>query len=307
MQTLTERINAILEKANVLRDKYLSKYQLASDYLNIYSQTSEEYDFYSEETLKQGQVIKETQSGVYIRINPIVVQDTEISIIKVRKPDQNRKQLGTMNYTSPSYQTIREENLLSSNNFHISVNTLSIEELNIVEEGIDVYITVLSLSALSILERSKKNIGNDSELLAQLEEEKSKRLQLMSDFQNYQRRIEGEKSMFGAMANMGLIREMLEIADDINLALQDETLDLDHAKTSLTSAKDKLVAGVEMAGVQRIDVSVGDEFNKETMEAISTVAGTEEQKGKVVAVISSAYKYKDREGVLKPAKVVVGK
>jgi molecular chaperone GrpE len=149
-------------------------------------------------------------------------------------------------------------------------------------------------------------ISNTSDIEARLEEEKQKRLQLMSDFQNYQKRVEGEKALFGAMANMGLVREMLEIFDDLNLALADSDLNLEHAKASMKSAQDKIVSTIESAGVERIEVKVGDEFNKDHMEAITTVP-SEDKKGKVIAVISSAFKYKDKEGVLKPAKVVVGK
>lgn len=142
----------------------------------------------------------------------------------------------------------------------------------------------------------------------ELEEQKLRYLQLMADFQNYQKRVEAEKSVFGAMANMSLIQDMLEVFDDINLALNDESLNFENAKSSMKSAQDKIVSSIERAGVERIEVKVGDDFNKETMEAISTFPVTDEaQKGKVIAVINSAFKYSDRDGILKPAKVIVGK
>jgi molecular chaperone GrpE len=151
----------------------------------------------------------------------------------------------------------------------------------------------------------------DSELevlKAEIETLKTKNLQLMADFQNFQRRMDGEKAMFGALANMSLIQDVLEVFDDLNMAVNDENLDLDNSKTSIKSAQDKLVSSIERAGVERINVNVGDEFNKDIMEAISTIPVQEEdKKGKVVAVISSAFKYRDRDGIIKAAKVVVGK
>lgn len=148
--------------------------------------------------------------------------------------------------------------------------------------------------------------NNEVDFQALLEEEKGKRLALMADFQNYQRRVNEEKSSWGAISNMALIQDVLEVSDDISLALNDDSLDLEHAKTSLKSAKDKLIDSTLRAGVERIEINVGDEFNKEFMEAISTVQD-EKQKNKVIAVISSAYKYVGKEFILRAAKVVVGK
>lgn len=144
------------------------------------------------------------------------------------------------------------------------------------------------------------------ELEQKLEVEKLKRVQLMADFENFKKRMEQEKAMFGAIANLGIVQELLEISDDLNLAITDQELDLERAKESLLNAKDKLVQSANNAGVEKIEIKPGDDFDKEFMEAISTVPD-ENNVNKVVAVISSAYKYKDREGVIRSAKVIVGK
>lgn len=140
----------------------------------------------------------------------------------------------------------------------------------------------------------------------QLADEKNKRLQLMADFQNYKKRMDTERATFGAIANMGLIQEMLEIYDDLQMAMQDPDLDLDRAKSSMQNAQSKISAAVKSAGIEPIEVKVGDEFDKTKMEAIQAVAN-EEMKNKVIAVISSAYRYVGQETILKAAKVIVGK
>lgn len=145
-----------------------------------------------------------------------------------------------------------------------------------------------------------------TKLSNEIEEQKGKYLALMAEFQNYKKRVETEKAMFGALANMGLIEENLEVFDDINMALNDENLEFEGSKAALKSAQDKIVSAIERAGVERVNVNVGDEFNKDTMEAISTIP-SEDQKGKVIAIINSAFKFKDREGIIKAAKVIVGK
>ncbi|RMD76868.1 nucleotide exchange factor GrpE [Candidatus Dojkabacteria bacterium] len=144
-------------------------------------------------------------------------------------------------------------------------------------------------------------------LRKQYESERNARIELMADFQNFRKRVEEERALFGAMSNMALIGDIIEVYDDINMALNDLNLDLEQAKNSLMSAQDKLMAAIKKSGVVRVQISVGDDFNRETMEAISTVDSGEEMRGKVVAVISSAIKYENKEGVIKHAKVIVGK
>lgn len=139
-----------------------------------------------------------------------------------------------------------------------------------------------------------------------IEEEKGKRMQLMADFENYKKRIESEKAMFGAIANLGLIKELLEISDDITLALQDDSINIERAKESLSIAQSKLTAAASNAGVEKIEINTGDDFNKDLMEAITMVEDSK-MKGKVITVVSSAYKYANNDQIIKPAKVIVGR
>lgn len=305
MQTLTQKLNEIINGAKKIHTKYLSKTNIKVDYANIFSVNSDEYVYYSEEALKLGTLIKEVSNGIYIKfVSELEVAGIKLNVIKVRKPDSSKTTDGALAFVTNDYEVLKSQ-LITNPNFQLSVNTFRQEEIIVTDENSDAYI---GLGTIPILETLKSEISKPSDdVVSQVEEEKRKRLQLMSDFQNYQKRVEQEKAIFGAMANMGLVQEMLEIFDDLNLAIADQELNLEHAKSSIKSAQDKLVTAIQTAGVERVDVKIGDNFNKEYMEAISTVPGTEDQKGKVIAVISSAFKYKNKEGVLKPAKVVVGK
>lgn len=161
-----------------------------------------------------------------------------------------------------------------------------------------------STSHISQLKAHKSEI--EKELRAKIEDEKMKRVQLMADFENYKKRMDAEKATFGAITNMGLILDILEISDDINLGLSDENLDLNRSKELLNIAKDKLIAASLKAGIEKIEIKVGDDFDRNKMEAVTTIP-SEDQKNKVIAVISSAYKYRGQDTILKAAKVVVGK
>jgi len=305
MQTLTERLNEIISESKKIYDKFLKHHNLVVDYANIFCKDSEEYDFYSEEALKLGVLLKEVSNGIYVKFNQdLIVNSIHLKTIKVRKPDPTKTTDGALDFVTNDYEILKGQ-LQDNPNFQLSVNTFKQEEIVVSFDDSDAYIAISSIPILETLKPKEESAELDTNAL--IEEEKRKRLQLMSDFQNYQKRVEQEKAMFGAMANMSLIQEILEVFDDINLALSDAELTLEHATSSMKSAQDKLVTAIEMAGVERIPVSVGDDFDKEKMEAISTVPGDDSQKGKVIAVISSAFKYKNKDGILKPTKVVVGK
>lgn len=138
-----------------------------------------------------------------------------------------------------------------------------------------------------------------------LAEAKNKQLRTMADFENYRRRIDAEKSKFGLMTNRMLVDSILDVLDDVQMAQGDEGMDLERAKELFGTFTDKLVATLRVNGVERIEINKGDDFDSSIMEAITTIPG--EADNKVVDVISGAYKYANKEELLKTAKVVVSK
>ncbi len=154
--------------------------------------------------------------------------------------------------------------------------------------------------------KAHSDLTKEEELQVQIDELKGQKLSLMADFENYKKRVEAERATFGAMANMSLIQDLLEVSDDISLALNDENVDILRAKEILNIAKDKLIGAAGKSGIAKVEINVGDDFDKEIMEAI-TVIPDEKNKNKVIAVVSSAYKYSGSDKVLKHAKVIVGR
>ncbi len=288
------------------------------EFVSLFAQSPEEYDRFREELLIEGSFFAESKTGIFIQFeNPINTALGGVDLVKVRKPSADRQDLGNVNYYADDFQVFLSK-YSNSDYFSVSSDSEGIKLVTLEDTESDFFVVVREFSLLEKLLAQTANgtqnteIGAETAKIIELEEkiqdEMNKRLTLFSDFQNYQKRVEGEKALFGAMANMGLISSILEVHDDIQLALGDSDLNLENAKSSMKSAADKIVHTIASAGVETITVNIGDIFDKEKMEAVSMVPVQDEnQKGKVIAVISSAYKYKDRDGIFKPAKVVVGK
>ncbi len=154
-------------------------------------------------------------------------------------------------------------------------------------------------------EPTERTVDDMAELEAALAEAKEKQLRTMADFENYRRRMDAEKSKYGLMANKMLVDSILEVLDDVQMARNDDQLDIERATELLSTFSDKLISTLRINGVERIEIKKGDAFNSEYMEAITTIPGEEDNK--VVDIVSGAYKYANKDELLKTAKVVVSK
>lgn len=313
MATLLTELDSILKKSLELKNKYFDGYKMKLDHITFFTYDQQSYELLNEKALSLAEIQREDDRGSYYKLNNVIkIADVELTHFKVGKPNIHNHKLHNCGvyYKVDDYEDFKKT-FNSLNDEKIVKQQLS-DKLEILQVDSEVVLYVIPANKPEIedieevLERTAEE--KDTERLkSQLSEEQMKRIQVMADFQNYQKRIEQEKAAWGAISNMGLIREMLEVYDDLHLALNDENLNLEHAKVSMKSAQDKLIIAVSATGIEVVDVKVGDEFNKEKMEAVSTVPAGDDKKNKVIAVISSAYKYKDKEFILKPAKVVVGK
>ncbi len=144
------------------------------------------------------------------------------------------------------------------------------------------------------------------ELQSELEKEREGRLRAMADLLNYKRRIEEEKAKFGVMTNMQIVLTLLEILDDIAFARNDSEV-TGRGREVIEIMESKIKGSLTFAGVEEVNVKIGDNFDPSTMEAITTLDAGEDKKGLVIDVVSKAYRYAATKQVIKHAKVVVGK
>lgn len=117
----------------------------------------------------------------------------------------------------------------------------------------------------------------------------------IADYQNLEKRVALGRSEWIKTSNKDLLLRLLPGLDSLILALkhtQDEGV-----KVSIKHFLDIL----EFEGVKKIE-TVGENFDPNLMEAVSTVVGEE---GKVVEELRAGYKIFDN--VLRPAQVIVGR
>jgi len=153
------------------------------------------------------------------------------------------------------------------------------------------------------------NIPEEIKNLAQeLAKEKAERLSLLAEFVNYKKRIESEKGEFVVYANGAILKQVIEIVDDFERALKDISKSEKGLNEGVNMIVKKLTNLISNSGLSLIEVKEGDEFEPQTMEAITTVKVDDEKKqNKVIEVLQKGYTLRQSGSVFKHAVVVIGK
>jgi len=136
------------------------------------------------------------------------------------------------------------------------------------------------------------------EYLAALQRERA-------EFVNFKRRTSEEREAMLGLAAESLIRKVLAIADDFDLAVEHRPeTGVDEAWVEGIAAIDrKLRTLLESEGVSAIDAGPGMQFDPHQHEAVANVPGTGRPGGEIVEELRRGYRLRDR--VIRPALVAV--
>jgi len=141
----------------------------------------------------------------------------------------------------------------------------------------------------------------------EFEELNKKYLRLAADFENYKKRMSKDKADSIAYGNEELIKELLNVLDNLQRALE-HTEQQEDSKPLIDGVKlvqKQFLSSLEKFGVQIIDASKGKEFDPMLHQAIEHAESSEIAPGLVLSEMLPGYTLKDR--LLRPALVVVSK
>ncbi len=124
---------------------------------------------------------------------------------------------------------------------------------------------------------------------------------VQAEFENYRKRTEKENADYRKFATSGLVSELLNIADDLEKALETATDAEGNFATGIKAIRGNLMKILENQGVTEVPVDKG--FDPNMHEALMVMEGDED--GKVAQVYQKGYLMNGR--VLRTAKVVVTK
>jgi molecular chaperone GrpE len=147
----------------------------------------------------------------------------------------------------------------------------------------------------------------DSELAEALREKDQFRAlaqRAQADLVNFRSRVETEKMELAQRTKAGLIRRMLEIADSVDAALQEDAtqeVDIGFLK-GVEAIKRSFESALSGEGVERFE-SAGEKFDPRLHEALLTTESDEADPDTVIKVMRVGYRRGD--DIIRPALVEV--
>ena len=126
---MEELIQTIVKQSKELKDKYIKEFNATLSYCCIFAQADEQYNELEDKTKKIGRLLAETKTGNLYQINPIETVAGTLNILKIRKPDMTRKELGDCDFKINDYEKFKDTYLLKDEFKLIERETFEMIEL----------------------------------------------------------------------------------------------------------------------------------------------------------------------------------
>ncbi len=163
----------------------------------------------------------------------------------------------------------------------------------------------IDISPTTLLAQIEALRGEATEAKAQVDEYLLALQRERAEFQNFRRRTTEERQRDFGLAAEDLIRKVLTLADDFDLAIEarPESIAGDSWFEGVSAIDRKLRALLESEGVTVVEAGPGTPFDPREHDAIVNVPGTGRADGEIVEQIRRGYRLRER--VLRPALVAV--
>ncbi len=162
-----------------------------------------------------------------------------------------------------------------------------------------------------VKEQETASIKKDLERLEKTLEDERKRNEeylnslryLQADFENYRKRVDREIRELEEFSTLGLVRKLIPVLDDLDLAVASATKAEDKGfLEGVKMVQKNLTAALESEGLQKIK-AIGEPFDPSAHEAVDRVEGKDLAEDTVVEEMRKGYTFKGK--VLRPSAVKV--
>ena len=130
-------------------------------------------------------------------------------------------------------------------------------------------------------------------------------LRTKAEMENFRKRMQRDSEQQLKYANMGIIRDLLEVVDNLEratVAAEGDGAPNESLLQGVKMVSQQFVAALEKYGCKRIE-ALGVEFDPNVHEAISQMPSAEYESGVVMQEVAIGYKLHDR--VVRPSNVIV--
>jgi molecular chaperone GrpE len=134
-------------------------------------------------------------------------------------------------------------------------------------------------------------------------EHQDKHRRLMADFSNHRNRVARETQLAVTLAERKLLLEMLPVLDSFERCVSAKYNSVEDFHAGALLIQRQLQEALRKAGVEPLEVHVGDPFDAQHAEALTTTTQKALPDGCVAAIYERGYRLRDQ--LLRPARVIV--
>ena len=144
-------------------------------------------------------------------------------------------------------------------------------------------------------------------LKSELDEKQDQWLRTRADFENYKKRMLRDANRSYQDAMTSVLKIFLSVVDDLERALKNrpEGKVVENWMSGIELIHQKLINQMKNQGIERMNVTAGDDFDPNIHEAITQEENPDFDEGQVIEVVQPGYKISDR--IIRPAMVRVAK
>lgn len=110
-EELKKLVQKIVEESNKLKNKYTSEKDAQVNYACIFCQDENQYQELTKLCENIGNIVEETPTGLIFQIPTLGTIAGKLKLLKIRKPDKTRKELGDADFTISNFAEFKKKYL----------------------------------------------------------------------------------------------------------------------------------------------------------------------------------------------------
>jgi len=136
VENLKSHIQEIVDKAKKLKDKHTDSFAAPVNYAAIFCQSWDEYNQLLEVVGQFGKIVENTPTGPLFHIFDLETVAGYLRLLKIRKPDEARKESGDADFTVDNYAEFKNM-YLNENGFKL-IEREKFEMIELADNDFDV-------------------------------------------------------------------------------------------------------------------------------------------------------------------------